>query len=304
VAIFTGSGTALCTPFFQTSGDDTPKFNEEAYRKLIEFQIENGTDAIIACGTTGEVSTLDNDEHVEVARVAVQAVKEQKEKGRQVPVIAGAGGNDTRNILGLIKRLEQVGVDAIMLVTPYYNRTSQRGLIEHFSLIAAKTDLPIILYNVPSRTSLNMLPETLAELAKIPNIAAVKEASGNITQIAEVLALCGDNLDVYSGNDDHIVPVLSLGGKGVISTIANIAPQQVHDMIFSYLDGKTATAAKMQLAMLPLIKQLFADVNPMPVKAALNMLGLQVGNCRRPLTTIDSTLQENLTKEMERYGLL
>ncbi|MCL1987836.1 MAG: 4-hydroxy-tetrahydrodipicolinate synthase [Firmicutes bacterium] len=301
MAIFTGSGTALCTPFQNTGNSETPIFNEESYRKLIEFQVYNGTDALVACGTTGEVSTLDNDEHIEVASVAVQTAKAQK---RKIPVIAGAGGNDTRNILGLVKRLQHVGVDAIMLVTPYYNKTSQRGLIEHFTMIAAATDLPIILYNVPSRTSLNMLPKTLYELSKLPNIVAVKEASGDISQIAEVIALCGENLDVYSGNDDHIVPVLSLGGKGVISTVSNIAPQQVHDMIISYFDGDTKTAATMQIEMLPLIRLLFADVNPMPVKAALQMLGLEMGDCRRPLTKIDETLQNDLSKEMKRYGLL
>ena len=296
MSIFIGSGAAVCTPF-KADGS----FNPEAYAKHIRFQVENGTDAIIACGTTGEVSTLNNDEHVQVARTAVETVKSGP---RKIPVIAGAGGNDTRNILNLSKQLKEVGVDGLMLVTPYYNKTSQRGLVEHFTEIAKAVDLPIVLYNVPVRTSLNMLPKTVFELSKIPNIAAVKEASGDIVQIAQILELCGDNITVYSGNDDHVVPVLSLGGKGVISTIANIAPQQMHDMVYKYLDGDVKGSAKMQLEMLPLIRALFTDVNPMPVKAALNIMGFDEGACRRPLTSIDDSLKDELTNQMKRYGLL
>ena len=296
MSIFTGSGAAVCTPFLEDGS-----FNREAYEKLIRFQVENGTDAIIACGTTGEVSTLDNDEHVEVARAAVETVKAGSKK---IPVIAGAGGNDTRNILRLGKRLQQAGVDGLMLVTPYYNKTSQRGLIEHFTMIAKEIDLPIVLYNVPVRTSLNMLPKTVYELSKIENIAAVKEASGNIVQIAEIIELCGDNLFVYSGNDDHVVPLLSLGGKGVISTIANIAPKQTHDMVFKYLEGDVKGSAKMQLEMLGLVRALFADVNPMPVKTALNIMGFNAGPCRRPLTDIDDSLKTELTNQMKKYGLI
>ena len=296
MSIFIGSGAAVCTPFNE---DNT--FNRAAYEKHINFQIDSGTDAIVTCGTTGEVSTLSNEEHLEVARAAVEIT------AKRVPVIAGAGGNDTRNILNLSKDLQKIGVDGLMVVTPYYNKTSQRGLIEHYSMIAAAVDLPIVVYNVPARTSLNMLPKTLQELSKIENIAAVKEASANIVQIAEVLELCGDNLDVYSGNDDHVVPILSLGGKGVISTIANIAPKQMHDMVMKYLNGDVADkkeAAKMQLAMLPLVRALFTDVNPMPVKEALNLMGFNEGLCRRPLTTIDDSLKAELTAQMKRYGIL
>lgn len=296
MSIFTGSGTALCTPF-----DTKGNFNPEAYEKLIRFQVENGTDAIIACGTTGEVSTLSNDEHVEVARTAVEIMKKCP---RKIPVISGAGGNDTRNIMNLGKRLQQVGVDGLMVVTPYYNKTSQRGLVEHFTTIAAAVDLPFVLYNVPVRTSLNMLPKTLQVLSKLENIVAVKEASGDIDQIGEVLELCGDALDVYSGNDSHVVPVLSLGGKGVISTIANVAPQQMHDMIMNYLNGNTVKATKMQLEMLPLVRALFADVNPMPVKEALNIMGLNAGPCRQPLTSIEDTLKQRLTTELKNYKII
>ena len=296
MSVFVGAGTAICTPF-----DAEGNFNSEAYQKMIRFQVENGADAIIACGTTGEVSTLNNDEHVEVVRTAVEVVKNGS---RKIPVISGAGGNDTRNILELGKRLQKVGVDGLMVVTPYYNKTSQRGLIEHFTMIAAAIDLPFILYNVPSRTSLNMLPKTLFELSKLDNIAGVKEASGNIVQISEIIELCGDNLDVYLGNDDHVVPLLSIGGKGVISTIANIAPQKMHDMIFKYFEGDVKESAKMQLEMLPLTRALFADVNPMPVKEALNIMGFNAGPCRRPLTSIDDSLKTELKAQMKRYGII
>ena len=296
MSIFIGSGTAICTPF----GEDG-SFDRQVYEKMLNFQIESGTDAIVSCGTTGEVSTLDNDEHVEVAKSAVEIVRSGP---RKIPVIAGAGGNDTRNILALGKRLQHVGVDALMLVTPYYNKTSQRGLIEHYSLIASKIDLPIVVYNVPSRTGLNMLPKTLAELSKVENISMVKEASGDIVQIAQVIELCGDRLDVVSGNDDHVVPVMSLGGKGVISTIANIAPKQMHDMCMKFLEGDTKTAANMQLDMLGLVRALFTDVNPMPVKEALNIMGYKAGSCRMPLTNIDDSLKAELTAQMKRYGIL
>ena len=296
MSIFTGSGAAICTPFFEDGS-----FNRPAYEKIIRFQVDNGTDAIISCGTTGEVSTLNNDEHVEVARTAVETVKAGS---RKIPVVAGAGGNDTRNIIALGKSLQKVGVDALMLVTPYYNKTSQRGLVEHFSMVAAAVDLPIVVYNVPVRTSLNMLPKTVYELSKVENIVAVKEASGNIVQIAEIIELCGDAIDVYSGNDDYIVPVLSLGGKGVISTLSNIAPRQVHDLVAKYFDGDTKGSAKMQLEMMALVRALFADVNPMPVKEALNLMGFETGPCRRPLTNIDDSLKGELIAQMKNYGLL
>ena len=295
MSIFIGSGTAVCTPFFEDG-----KLNLEAYKKIIRFQLENDSDAIISCGTTGEVSTLTNDEHVEVARTAVETVKNG---ARKIPVIAGAGGNDTRNIIDLGKKLQAVGVDAIMVVTPYYNKTSQRGLIEHFSMIAAAVDLPIMMYNIAVRTALNMLPKTMYELSKIENIAAVKEASGDIVQVAEIIERCGDKLDVYSGNDDWIVPVLSLGGKGVVSTLANIAPKQVHSLVTKYLEGNVKESAKMQLEMMGLIRALFADVNPMPVKEALNIMGFEAGPCRRPLTNIDESVKSELIAQMKKQGL-
>ena len=273
----------------------------EAYEKLIKFQIENGTDAIVACGSTGEVSTLNNDEHVEVVRAAVAVVKASD---RKIPVVAGAGGNDTRNIVELGTRLIQAGADAIMLATPYYNKTSQRGLVEHFTYVASKLQVPIILYNVPVRTALNMLPKTVYELSKVENIAGVKEASGDIAQVAQIIELCGDNIDVYSGEDAIVVPLLSLGGKGVISTIANIAPQQMHDLVIKYLEGDVKASAKMQLEMNALVRALFADVNPMPVKEALNIMGFDAGRCRMPLTTIDDSLKQELTAQMKRYGII
>lgn len=296
MSIFIGSGAAVCTPFF---GDG--EFNRAAYEKQLRFQVENGTDAIITCGTTGEISTLDDDEHVEIARAAVEIIKAGP---RKIPVIAGAGGNDTRHLIELSKRLQSTGIDGLMLVTPYYNKTSQRGLVEHFSIVAAALDLPIVLYNVPSRTSLNMLPKTVQELSKIENIAAVKEASGDIAQIAEVVERCGDDIIVYSGNDDQVVPILSLGGKGVISTVANIAPKQMHDMVINYLEGQVKESAKIQLKLLALIRAIFADVNPMPVKEALNIMGFDVGKCRRPLTNIDDSLKTELTAQMKKLGII
>ena len=296
MSIFIGSGVAVSTPFFEDG-----KFNPDVYEKLIHFQVENDTDAIIACGTTGEVSTLTNDEHVEVARTAVETVKAGS---RKIPVISGAGGNDTRNIIELGKKLQKIGVDGIMIATPYYNKTSQRGLVEHFSMIAAAIDLPIVLYNIPVRTSLNMLPKTVYELSKVENIKAIKEGSGDIVQIAEIIERCGDALDVYCGNDDHVVPVLSLGGKGVISTIANIAPRQMHELVVKYLEGDVKGSAKMQLEMLGLVRALFADINPMPVKEALNIMGFAAGPCRRPLTNIDNSLRDELIVQMMKYGVI
>ncbi|MCL2360934.1 MAG: 4-hydroxy-tetrahydrodipicolinate synthase [Defluviitaleaceae bacterium] len=293
MSIFTGSGVAVCTPFEKTGA-----VNYDVYEKLIHFQITSGTDAIVACGTTGEATTLSKDEHIEVVRQAVAFT------GKKIPVIAGAGGNDTANCIEMGKALQKVGADALMCVTPYYNKTSQKGLVAHFSAIAAAVDLPIVLYNVPARTALNMLPTTLYELSKIPNIVAIKEASGDIVQVAEMVELCGDTITFYSGNDNHIIPILSLGGKGVISTIANILPTQVHDMVMAYLHFDMKTALDLQLGILPLVRCLFDDVNPMPVKAALNMMGYDAGQCRLPLITIDEGLHEKLKAEMTRYGIL
>jgi len=300
MSVFTGSGVAVCTPF-----DSVGKFNCAVYEKLIDFQVREGTDAIVACGTTGEATTLSKDEHIEIVRQAVAFTQSAGKKyGKKVPVIAGAGGNDTAKCIEMGKALTQAGADALMYVTPYYNKTSQKGLVQHYTAVAAAVEAPIVLYNVPSRTALNMLPKTLYELSKLSNIVAIKEASADIVQVAEMIELCGDAIAMYSGNDNHIVPLLSLGGKGVISTIANIAPAAVHNMVMAYLNGDLQESLRLQLGILPLVRCLFADVNPMPVKAALNMMGFEAGECRMPLTTIDDNLHENLRQEMANYGLI
>ncbi|MCL2404167.1 MAG: 4-hydroxy-tetrahydrodipicolinate synthase [Defluviitaleaceae bacterium] len=300
MSIFTGSGVAVCTPF-----DSAGKINYTAYEKLIDFQVKEGTDAIVACGTTGEATTLSNDEHIEVVLQAVSFTKKANTKyNKNVPVIAGAGGNDTAKCIEMSRALYQAGANALMCVTPYYNKTSQKGLVQHYSAIAAAVDLPIVVYNVPSRTALNMLPATLYEISKLPNIVAMKEASGDIVQVAEMIELCGDAITMYSGNDNHIVPMLSLGGKGVISTTGNVAPATVHNIVMTYLNGNHEASLRLQLSILPLVRCLFADVNPMPIKAALNMMGFDVGNCRLPLTSIDESLHDKLKQEMNKYGLL
>ena len=300
MSIFTGSGVAVVTPF-----DGAGKFNSAAYEKLIDFQVKEGTDAIIACGTTGEANTLSKDEHIEVVRQAVAFTKKAGEKyNRKIPVVAGAGGNDTALCIEMGRELSKAGADGLMYVTPYYNKTSQKGLIHHYTAIAAAVDMPIVLYNIPPRTALNMLPITVYELSKLPNIVGIKEASGDIIQVAEIIERCGDAMAVYSGNDNHIVPMLSLGGKGVISTIANMLPADLHKMVKSYLEGDLKTSVDLQLGILPLTRCLFNDVSPMPVKAALNMMGFDVGNCRLPLTTIEDSLHEALKDEMKKYGLI
>jgi len=300
MSIFTGSGVAVCTPFLSTG-----KINFTEYEKLIDFQIKNGTDAIVSCGTTGEASTLSKDEHIEVVRQAVSTTQKANRKySRKVPVIAGAGGNDTANCVEMGKILVQAGANALMYATPYYNKTSQKGLVQHYTAIAAAVDVPIIVYNVPARTALNLQPKTLHELSKLPNIAAIKEASADIVQVAEMVELCGDSIDIYSGNDNHVVPILSLGGKGVISTIANILPTQMHDMVTTYLNGDHDTSLKIQLSILPLVRCLFADINPMPLKAALNLMSFNVGECRLPLTTIGEDLHIILKDEMIKFGLI
>ncbi|MCL2188107.1 MAG: 4-hydroxy-tetrahydrodipicolinate synthase [Defluviitaleaceae bacterium] len=300
MAIFRGSGTALCTPF-----DAAGKFNAQAYEKLIDFQGEGCADAIIACGTTGEASTLSKDEVVEVVRTAVLAAKKAGNlRGRKLPVIVGAGGNDTALCEEMGKKLVQAGADALMYVTPYYNKTSQKGLIAHYTRLASAVDVPIVLYNIPARTGLNMTPVTMETLSKIPNICAVKEASGDFGQVAEIAERCGDRLDIYSGNDDYILPVLSLGGKGVISTIANIAPAQVHDMVVFFEKGDIVNSRRMQLSILPIVRCLFADVNPIVIKAALNLMGFEVGECRAPLVPPEAELLEKLRNAMQEYGLV
>ena len=288
--LFAGSGVAIVTPFTE-DGIDFKKLGE-----LIEFQINEKTDAIIICGTTGESSTMPDEEHKAAIKYTVEKVA-----GR-IPVIAGTGSNDTRHCIGLSKYAQEVGSDGLLLVTPYYNKTTQRGLIEHYSLVASNVKLPIILYNVPSRTGLNIAPDTLKSLSEIENIVAVKEASGNISQVAEIAALCGDNICLYSGNDDQVVPILSLGGKGVISVIANIAPRDTHDMVIKFLEGDFKGSMEMQLKMMDLIKSLFIEVNPIPIKEALNILGYNVGECRLPLIKMSEKNAEVLKNSLITYG--
>lgn len=291
--VFTGAAVAIITPMHA----DGSVYYEELGR-VIEDQIANHTDAIVICGTTGESPALDDAEHTECIRYAVQKVA-----GR-VPVIAGTGSNDTRYAIQLSQKAQQDGADALLLVTPYYNKTSQAGLIAHYTAIANAVELPCILYNVPSRTGCNLQPATLAELAKLPNINAVKEASGNISQVAEIAELCGDELNIYSGNDDQVIPLMALGGKGVISVLSNVAPQFTHDMCAKWLAGDTAGSLAMQLQALPLCKALFADVNPIPVKWAMNRLGWQAGPCRLPLVEPSAAVQQRLETAMRDFGLL
>lgn len=293
MAIFEGAGVAIVTPFYE-NGD----INFEQLEKLIDFQIENSTDAIIICGTTGEASTMCDEEHLECIKVAVDRVK-----GR-VPVIAGTGSNDTRHGIELTKNAKKLGVDATLQVTPYYNKATQKGLIEHYTAIGRATDLPMILYSVPSRTGVNIAPQTAYELSKFDFVVGLKEATGNFSQIAKIASLCGDSLPIYSGNDDQIIPVLSLGGKGVISVLSNVAPKQTHDIVRLYLDGEREAALKLQLDFLPLINALFSEVNPIPVKAALNLMGLEAGPCRLPLTNIEPQNEEVLRQALINAKLI
>ena len=272
--------------------------NFEKLGQLIDFQIDNGTDAIVICGTTGESAAMTDQEHVDSIAYAVEHVA-----GR-VPVIAGAGSNHTSYAVWMSKEAKRVGADALLHVTPYYNKTSQLGLIRHFNAVADATDLPIILYNVPSRTGVNITPATYRELAKHPNIVAAKEASGNISQIAQIAQLCGDELDLYSGNDDQIVPLLSLGAKGVISVLSNIMPRQTHDICRLFFEGKIAESRALQLKLLPLINALFSDVNPIPVKEAMNLMGWECGECRLPLVSMQPQAKEHLRALMQEQGLI
>ncbi len=288
---FTGSGVAIVTPF---NGNET---NYDALGELIEFNIENNTDAIIICGTTGEASTMPDAEHLAAIEYTVKKVN-----GR-IPVIAGTGSNETAHAIELSKKAEELGADALLVVTPYYNKASQKGLIAHFSAIANSVSVPIILYNVPSRTGVNIPVGVLKELAKIENIVAIKEASGNISYTAKVAAEVPD-LYIYSGNDDMIVPVMSLGGKGVISVLANVMPKETHDMCKLYLDGNTSEATKLQLELLDLVNNLFIEVNPIPVKTALGLMGKTVGNLRLPLCDMEDGNLEVLKACMQKHGLI
>lgn len=291
--IFKGAAVALVTPMNE---DGSVNYNK--LKELVDQQIEGGTDAIVACGTTGEAATLDLDEHIEVIRKTVEFAA-----GR-VPVIAGAGSNDTAFAIKTVELAEEAGVDGLLVVTPYYNKTSQAGLIAHFTKIAEATSLPIILYNVPSRTGVNIKPETYKELSKIENIVATKEASGDISAVAKIAHLCGDDLMIYSGNDDQIVPIMSLGGIGVISVLSNVCPKETHDICQYALDGNFKAAAELQVKYLPLIDALFSDVNPIPVKEAFNIMGYEVGECRLPLIKMSDSAHEALKAEMAKVGLV
>ncbi len=292
MAIFQGSGVALCTPFCESG------VNYEELSKLIEFQIENGTDALVVCGTTGEPSTMTLEEKQGVITHAVKQVR-----GR-IPVIAGTGGNNTKKVIEDSVEAQKLGADALLLVTPYYNKCTQKGLIAHYFAVADAVDIPIIVYNVPSRTGLNMTPQTLEALAEHKNIAAMKEASGNITQIVDMFQLCENKLDMYSGNDDHIIPVMSMGGLGVISVLANVAPKQTSEMAHAYLEGDIKKAASLQLKLMPLIHALFCEVNPIPAKTALGMMGFHMGELRAPLTPMEEKNKATLRTELEKLGIL
>lgn len=294
MAIFKGAGVAIVTPF---TTDD--KVDYEALGKMLDFQIENGTDAIIICGTTGESSTLTHDEHDECIRFTVEYVA-----GR-VPVIAGTGSNSTAEAIRLSTHAEQVGADALLLVTPYYNKATQRGLIEHYTKIANSVSLPIIMYNVPSRTGVNILPETAVTLAKnVENIVAIKEASGNIGQVTRLAALANGCIDIYSGNDDQIVPLLSLGGKGVISVLSNVAPKITHDIVASYLDGDVEKSRDLQLQVMDLNDALFCEVNPIPVKTALGMMGMCKDILRAPLCEMSEGHKEQLRTVLKNHQMI
>lgn len=291
--IFTGAATALVTPMF-----DDGTVNYAALEKIIEDQISGGIDALVICGTTGEAATLDTEEHIKVIEEAVKITR-----GR-VPIIAGTGSNDTAYSVELSNQALKVGADALLLVTPYYNKTSQAGLIAHYNYIADRVDAPIILYNVPSRTGVNILPETYAELAKHPNIVAAKEANGDIASVIKTKALCGDALDIYSGNDDQIVPILSVGGIGVISVLSNVAPKETHDMCQAFFDNDTKKAMDLQIKYIDLINALFSDVNPIPVKEAMNIMGMGLGPCRLPLVCMSDAKREALKEELKKVNLI
>ncbi len=291
--IFTGAATALVTPM---NADTT--VNYEVLRALVNEQIEAGIDALVICGTTGEKSTLSYKEHVKVIEEAIKTAD-----GR-VPIIAGAGSNDTVYSVGLCKEAIALGADALLSVTPYYNKASQAGLIAHYNYIADRIDKPLIVYNVPSRTGVSIQPETYLELSKHENIVAIKEANGDVSSVAKTKQLVGDALDIYSGNDDQIIPIMSLGGKGVISVLSNIVPKETHDMCMAYLNGDTKKAAELQLKYIPFINALFSDVNPIPVKEAMNLIGKNVGPVRLPLVPMNEAKKQEMIKIMSNLGLI
>lgn len=290
--IFKGCGTAISTPFT----NDGINFDE--FGKLIEFQINEGIDSIIVCGTTGESATMTDLERKDTIKYAIDKVN------RRIPVIAGTGCNNTFQAIQMTKYAESVGADAALIVTPYYNKTTQAGLVAHYAAIASETNLPIIVYNVPSRTGVNINPATCLELSKITNIVAIKEASGNLSQVAQIASMCKDSLHIYSGNDDQILPILSVGGIGVISVLSNIAPKYTHDMVQNYFDGNISKATQMQLDSIDLINSLFCEVNPIPVKEALNMMNYNFGIPRLPLVELSNSGKARLKSSMETFGLL
>ena len=288
--LFIGSAVAIITPF-NDNGVDYDTLGD-----LIEFQIKNSTDAIVICGTTGEASTMPDEEHVAVVKFTVDKVN------KRVPVIAGSGSNDTRHAIKLAQELEKAGADALLAVTPYYNKATQKGLYQHFVMTAESVKIPIILYNVPGRTNLNINPETMQELAKINNIIGVKEC--NFEQIGEIINLCGPDFAIYSGEDSMVLPYLSMGAKGVISVMANVIPQDTHDMVMKFLAGDVNIAMATQLKVLNLVKMLFCEVNPIPVKAAVELMGYKVGDCRMPLTNLEGEKLTKLEAEMKNYGII
>ncbi len=293
MSIFTGAGVALITPMNEDGG-----VNYEKLEEILEFQIANNTDAIIICGTTGEASTLSDEEHLECIRVACEVTN------KRIPVIAGTGSNCTESAVYLSIEAQKRGADGLLLVTPYYNKATQNGLKAHYTAVAKKVDIPIILYNVPSRTGTTIAPKTVVELCReVPNIVGVKDATGNISEVAEVMSLAEGDVDLYSGNDDQITPVLSLGGKGVISVLSNILPKETHDIAASYLKGDVAASRELQLKYFALIKAIFREVNPIPIKKAMNLMGMEVGSLRLPLTEMEDANAKVLAEEMRKVGI-
>ena len=294
MAIFKGAGVAIVTPMHEDGS-----VNYEKLEEILEFQIANSTDAVIICGTTGESSTMTHGEHLKTIKFAVDKV------AKRVPVIAGTGSNCTETAIMMSKEAASYGVDALLVVTPYYNKATQKGLIAHYTAIAnAVPETPIIMYNVPSRTGCNLQPATVAALVKnVKNIVGIKAASGDLSQIAKMMSMAGEDLELYSGNDDQILPIMSLGGLGVISVLSNVAPKQTHDIVMKFMEGDTREAARLQLEAIPLINALFCEVNPIPVKTAMNMMGMEVGPLRMPLCEMEESNKETLAKAMKDYGL-
>ena len=293
MAIFTGAGVAIVTPMNPGGTVNFDKLGE-----LIDFQLENHTDSIIITGTTGEASTLSEEEHVECIRFAVKHV------AKRVPVIAGTGSNCTETAIYLTKEAEKAGADGALVVTPYYNKATQKGLIQHFGLIAKNTSLPMVLYSVQSRTGVNILPQTIAELRRTyENVVAVKEASGNISQVADIMQMTQGDIDIYSGNDDQIVPILSLGGKGVISVLSNVCPKETHDITERFFNGDIVGSRELQLKVLPLVHALFCEVNPIPVKTAMNLMGMEAGPLRLPMTPMEEANKARLIQTMKDFGI-